>query len=1323
MHRRFDGNQASHRTRGRAAAVVAALIAASVLTVGSGPVSRVAQAAPPKPDCTIAQLKPELGAVMVNQGLNYPILNRGKQTLVRLFLRLPTTCTAKSAIAMTGGTLTITLRDKDGAPFQPPVSASVGPIQAVSGNLPAAVQASGAASDPLFLVPGSLLLPPINYGDRFSATFSASLTFKVGGVVAQPAPPVTVSGGPAHPITAQFEPRTSALRILVVKMGDAAAPTPFSGAAQAAVQNAMLDLSRMGPFPDGTGDLTATAVGGVRYSFSPGLLDIGPAGLKLMSYPGTLFCGSSANFAAVSTGLGAILANYNAANPTAQADRVLGVVDAALSRGALNSCDEGRAAVPSGGKFGVAAWVRAVADGTYPSQTGAVLAQEILHTFGGCATATGDNRCPTLTYHSTTTTDFSGGMGYNLSTRARISNPPTVMRFNSQAAVWNRTTTLYETSDYLLFSCIVTPGFVLPTGYSSIPGCTSATTGSAGTSTGVPAGPVFFLTGSTDGLSTTTSCAPPSGSSTFHAPGTSVFDSFYQLTTADLSGQADQASPFRLRYYDQTGNLLLDQGVPTGTSGATLDMGSQTTAPPDRVTFSATLPFDASTRQVRLVHDDPADAGDQPLVLWCRDRTDPPSISAAAPSTTGLIASVWSTIESGDWEIRTARPDGSDPRVLFFSPGPATIQHPVWSPDGTRVAYWDFNFHSYRVVDADGTDEHGIGPGMGAFIDPTWSPDSQRVAYLANVSEFGSAIRIVDATSGVPVGPDIVYPDVTMYHAAWSPDGTRFTAWDDGTLPGGADDARIIVVNADGTGTPVQVSTAASPPAPYAHPAWSPDGSRVAYESVTGGFSSIVTAPATGGGPATTVVTAQGMAIGGPLEAPDWSADGRQVLFGARAGGMYMNLLFTVDAAGGGAPVHVAMTGTGALLEAWGSWSHADPGASGFVSSPTPDDITVTLTYTCPGTGQVFPVAVGIPASQVEAAKAAFFATFDPTEACAGGTLAAIAKDGIDTSEPWVIDDPVPLAATTPIPAIDYPVDGSTYDATATIALQGRAVDGDDGSLCEADPSPCSWSLSNGATTHDVGTGPEVDLAPGVNAPAEFVTSGAWRAGSYVATFAAEGASTSVTFQVRSAPPIVIVTGVVDGAVYSLGSVPAAGCETIDSGTGIGTPATLAMTGGTTNGVGSFTATCDGATSATSPPVATPPVSASYAVLYAGVSGIQQPINADNTSVFSRNRVVPVKFQIAGSPPQSGFVTTAWTVVLQKVDCSTFDQADAQVEQVPSNTPFTTFRWDAAAAQYVYNAQISALRSGWCAVFKVTLDDGSDQTAATEVISPVFKVK
>ena len=68
------------------------------------------------------------------------------------------------------------------------------------------------------------------------------------------------------------------------------------------------------------------------------------------------------------------------------------------------------------------------------------------------------------------------------------------------------------------------------------------------------------------------------------------------------------------------------------------------------------------------------------------------------------------------------------------------------------------------------------------------------------------------------------------------------------------------------------------------------------------------------------------------------------------------------------------------------------------------------------------------------------------------------------------------------------------------------------------------------------------------------------------------------TVLVDKTAPVVTITGVSNGAVYTLGSVPTAACNTTDTRSGVATQATLSVTGGNPDGTGNFTATCSGAT-------------------------------------------------------------------------------------------------------------------------------------------------
>lgn len=187
------------------------------------------------------------------------------------------------------------------------------------------------------------------------------------------------------------------------------------------------------------------------------------------------------------------------------------------------------------------------------------------------------------------------------------------------------------------------------------------------------------------------------------------------------------------------------------------------------------------------------------------------------------------------------------------------------------------------------------------------------------------------------------------------------------------------------------------------------------------------------------------------------------------------------------------------------------------------------------------------------------------------------------------------------------------------------------------------------------------------------------------------------------------VTGVSNGATYTLGSVPAAGCQTTDNLSGVAESATLSVGGGTSNGVGSFTAKCSGGKDNAGNTADN--ASATYNVHYAGLSGILQPINLDNSSLFSRGKAVPVKFKLAGDEP-NGFDYSAWRLERIKVSCTNFDSEEATLESVVEN-PSNAFRYDSAADQYVNNASFKDQAAGTCWKVRVTLDSGQAMDSAT----------
>jgi len=94
--------------------------------------------------------------------------------------------------------------------------------------------------------------------------------------------------------------------------------------------------------------------------------------------------------------------------------------------------------------------------------------------------------------------------------------------------------------------------------------------------------------------------------------------------------------------------------------------------------------------------------------------------------------------------------------------------------------------------------------------------------------------------------------------------------------------------------------------------------------------------------------------------------------------------------------------------------------------------------------------------------------------------------------------------------------------------------------------------------------------------------------------------------------PVVSVTGVANGATYTVGSVPTAGCSTSDTLSDVETVATVSVTGGNANGAGTFTASCTGAKDKAGNPAAT---SVSFEITIPTPGDIDLDTDVDNNDL------------------------------------------------------------------------------------------------------------
>jgi TolB protein len=223
------------------------------------------------------------------------------------------------------------------------------------------------------------------------------------------------------------------------------------------------------------------------------------------------------------------------------------------------------------------------------------------------------------------------------------------------------------------------------------------------------------------------------------------------------------------------------------------------------------------------------------IVVASQPRPAPPF----GPARNGLISF------GTDGDIWVVSQDPGEPRRL--TSGPGSEAHAMWSPDGTRVAYWILEPDapegapvSLGVMNADGTDPKVLVEGV-VLTDPgsgtpvSWAPDSRRIAY-GDARDGTPTVYVVDVGAGDPVAVSSPgeYP-------AWSPTGSTI-AYRAPARPGAR--AGVYVIDEDGS-DPWMLSHGTGSGEAFI-PSWSWDGRRVAYLSGSDGAYRLEVAPVDG---------------------------------------------------------------------------------------------------------------------------------------------------------------------------------------------------------------------------------------------------------------------------------------------------------------------------------------------------------------------------------------------------------------------------------------------------------------------------------------------
>ena len=199
----------------------------------------------------------------------------------------------------------------------------------------------------------------------------------------------------------------------------------------------------------------------------------------------------------------------------------------------------------------------------------------------------------------------------------------------------------------------------------------------------------------------------------------------------------------------------------------------------------------------------------------------------------------------------------------------ADHEDPAWSPDGTRIAFVLMNKDQEQiyVMNADGTGVEPLTPSDVKTIHPNWNPDSKSLAYCTdddlkppkkNPAQIYSIYLATKKITQLIEGGVNTYP-------AWSPDGTKIAF----RRMLGENNSEVFLANADGS----DAHNLTNDPAFDGWPSWSPDGKRIAFASNRRGSYEIYIMNPDGTG-VRKVANNEGRAT-----APQWTKDGKNIFF------------------------------------------------------------------------------------------------------------------------------------------------------------------------------------------------------------------------------------------------------------------------------------------------------------------------------------------------------------------------------------------------------------------------------------------------------------
>lgn len=182
--------------------------------------------------------------------------------------------------------------------------------------------------------------------------------------------------------------------------------------------------------------------------------------------------------------------------------------------------------------------------------------------------------------------------------------------------------------------------------------------------------------------------------------------------------------------------------------------------------------------------------------------------------TIAFAYSATTSLEPETAELWLMEADGSNPRALLDPDDSGSDWEPVFSPDGSRIAFSRFKegpegeVSAVHVANADGTQVRRLTPFDGIVEHPRWSPDGATVVYnieyQADLDDPRNGIWTVPAAGGDPVSLLPTNKEFHFFKPSYSPDGSRLLV---GCAHRDGLNEDLCMANADGTGLRTIIET------------------------------------------------------------------------------------------------------------------------------------------------------------------------------------------------------------------------------------------------------------------------------------------------------------------------------------------------------------------------------------------------------------------------------------------------------------------------------------------------------------------------------------